>query len=40
MRRISYKQYNEGKLIGLVISWAGTAFYNTLIEGRIKGKYK
>ena len=31
---ISYKQWREGKLIGLVTSCVGTAFWNTLLKGK------
>jgi hypothetical protein len=31
-RGISYIQYNEGRLTGLVTSFVGTAFCNTSLE--------
>jgi hypothetical protein len=37
---ISYIQQTEGRLTGLVTSYVGTAFYNTLLKKRCKKGFK
>ena len=36
----SYVQWKEGKLTGMVTSWLGTAFYNTLLKERYGGGHE